>query len=83
MDPVVGLGGGGGRVLAKGSKPGYPKSILHRIKPLLFERGPNSLSEKNNKMPDLTPARGSPQIVECMTEVDIFDVEEKCAFFNV
>ena len=32
-------------------------------------------------MSDLPPAREVPKIIENMTEVDIFDVEEKCAFF--
>ena len=32
-------------------------------------------------MSDLPPAREVPKIMESMTEDDIFDVEEKCAFF--
>ena len=34
-------------------------------------------------MSDLPPAREVPKIIKNMTEVDIFDVEEKCAFFYV
>ena len=36
-------------------------------------------------MTDLPPARGSPkaQIIESMTEIDIFDLEAKCAFLFV
>ena len=32
-------------------------------------------------MSDLPPAREVPKIFENMTEVDIFDAEEKCALF--
>ena len=34
-------------------------------------------------MSDLPPAREVPKIIENMTEVDIFDVEEKCAFLCI
>ena len=34
-------------------------------------------------MSDLPPAREVPKIIENMTEDDIFDVEEKCAFLCI
>ena len=72
--------GGGGGNLAKRPKPGTPKLKLRGFRPLFFGRSQNSLSKKWRNV-RFAPAREVPKIIENMTEVDIFDVEEKCAFF--
>ena len=72
------LGGGGD--LAKSPSQVPQNWKLREFRPLFFGRSQNSLS-KNEERSDLPPAREVPKIIENLTEVDIFDVEEKCAFF--
>ena len=67
--------------MAERPKPGTPKIENSADLGHYFLGGAKIHFRKNEEMSDLTPAREVPKIIEYMTEVDIFDVEEKCAFF--
>ena len=69
--------------MAKRPKPGTPKLKTPRGADLghYFLGGAKIHFRKNEEMSHLSPAREVPKIIENMTEVDFFYVEEKCAFF--
>ena len=61
----------------------YPKAENSADLGHYFLGGAKIHFRKNEEMSDLPPAREVPKIIENMTEVDIFDVEEKCAFLCI
>ena len=69
--------------MAKRPKPGTPKLKTSRIYATIFLGGAKIHFRKNEEMSYLPPAREVPKIIENMTEVDIFEVEEKCAFLCI
>ena len=69
--------------MAKRPKPGTPKLKIPRISATIFWEEPKFTLEKNEEMSNLPPAREDPKIIENMTEVDIFYVEEKNVRFYV
>ena len=75
------LGGGGRGWLGEETQARYPQNENSADLGHYFLGRSQIHFRKNEEMSDLPPAREVPKIIENMTEVDIFDVEEKCAFF--
>ena len=79
VDLAVGLGSD----LARWPRSDYPQNgKRHGFRPL-FLGGAQIHFWKRKKNIPLATSQGSPQIIENITEVNIFDVEENVRFFNI
>ena len=74
---------GGRGWLGEETQTKYPKTENSADLGHYFLGGAKIHFRKNEEMSDLPPSREVPKIIENMTEVNIFDVKEKCGFLGI